>query len=351
MTLASTSRTARAIVDDVLGRGKTREIWSSNYDKALPITVNDFDLTGVLPAVLYMFRFGHRRGKGLFFDTFGGASGTPRERRRAATIERVATKLAETPHLEGFLGETEQAILGDLLLCFCLENTKRALGRNQQIQRVSPAHYMASWIDLPDSVANLRYVPEMIVAMLADQKGDCVEQNKEGSLTWFAVGRGFEDNLLLKAFHQGMALEGKLGSRTADRFREEERVGLDQVLMIRLAQALGEAPDKLRGGEGDRISNQRPIAERTATDFSEDIRRFVRAYAHVVPRHGFVALLEVLHGSGAHGDCHVGNRAALRVGRDRRGPQEIRAEARSPVRGLRERHRPQASGPRRTVDG
>ena len=292
MSPASTPTAARAIVDDVFGRGMTRDIWTGNYDKVLPISVQDFDLTGVLPAVLYMFRFGHRRGKGQFFDTFGGDSGTRKVRRRAATIERVVDKLAGTAQMEGFRGETEQAILGDLLLCFCLENTKRALGRKQQIQRVSPAHYMASWIDLPDAVAHLRYVPEMIVAMLADQKGDHVEKNQEGARTWFAIGRGFEDNELLKVFHQGMAHEGPLGNRTADRFREEENVGLDQLLMIRLAQALKAAPDKLRGSEGERISNQRPIAEQAAKHFSEDIRRFVRSYAHMVPRRAFVALLE-----------------------------------------------------------
>ena len=283
---------ARAVVDDVLGRGMTRAIWSASYDKVLPISVQDFDLTGVLPAVLYMFRFGHRRGKGRFFDTFGGEGGTPRERRRGATIERVAAKLAATAQFEGFQGETEQAILGDLLLCFCLENVKRALGRNQQIQRVAPAHYLASWIDLPEAVAHLRYVPEMIVAMLADQQGEHVEQNSEGSRSWFPVGRQFENNLLLKAFHQGVVHEGPLGNRTADRFCEEEPVGIDQLLMIRLAQALGAAPDKLRGDGGEQISNQRPMAERAARHFSEDIRRFVRAYAGVVPRHTFVALLE-----------------------------------------------------------
>ena len=292
MSPARTPHTARAIVDDVFGRGMTREIWTANYDKVLPISVQDFDLASVLPAVLYMFRFGQRKGKGRFFDTFGSDVGTPKERRRAATIERVAAALVGTQQLTGFQGEAEQAILGDLLLCFCLENTKRALGRNQQVQRVSPAHYMASWIDLPEHVGHLRYVPEMIVAMLAGQKGHYVEQKQDGSHTWFAVGRGFEDNLLLQAFHQGMVHEGPLGSRTADRFREEEQVGLDQLLMIRLAQELGAAPEKLRGSEGERISNQRPIAERTAKEFSEDIRRFVRAYAHVVPRHAFVAMLE-----------------------------------------------------------
>jgi hypothetical protein len=284
--------TARAIVDDLLGRDMTREIWTGNYDKALPITIQDFDLSAILPAVFYMFRFGQRRGKGNFLDVFGSDTGVAKERRRAATIDRVATQLTESDNFYGFRGEIEEAILGDLLLCFCLENAKRALGRKEQVQRVAPAHYMASWVDLPEHVANLRYVPEMIVAMLANQKGEHIEQNRDGDRTWFAVGRGFEENVLLRAFHRGTVREGELSSRTSDRFEEGTAVGVDQLLMIRLAQRLGSAPGKLRGSEGEKISNQHPIAEKAAQDFSEDIRRFVRAYAPIVPRHAFVELLE-----------------------------------------------------------
>lgn len=289
---ANAAATARAIVDDVLGRGMTREIWSGNYEKALPVSVQSFDLSAILPAVFYMFRFGHRRGRGKFLEVFGGHTGTAKERRRAATIERVAGKLSEAETFEGFNGETERAVLGDLLLCFCLENAKHALGRKEQVQRVAPAHYMASWVDLPDSVTHLRYAPETVVAMLADQKTPHVEQNKDTDQSWFAVGRRFEENVLLKAFHQGTVREGPLSDRTADRFQEETVLGLDQLLMIRLGQQLGEAPGKLRGNESDRISNQQPIAERATRHFSEDIRRFVRCYAGVIPRHAFVELLE-----------------------------------------------------------
>jgi len=124
MTTARAPKTARAIVDDVLGRDMTREIWTANYEKALPISVQDFDLFAVLPAVFYMFRFGHRRGKGSFLDTFASSDGSAKERRQAATIERVATRLAKDGLFEGFDAETERAILGELLLCFCLENSK-----------------------------------------------------------------------------------------------------------------------------------------------------------------------------------------------------------------------------------
>ncbi|MBF0555152.1 MAG: hypothetical protein HQK96_11455 [Nitrospirae bacterium] len=281
---------SQVIVRDVLGLDMTREIWSGNFEKALPISIQNFDLASVLPAVFYMFRRGFRRGKGNFLKTFGTTSGNSKE--QPVTIERVTAKLLENNHFQGFDGETAQAILGDLLLCYCLENSKRELGRDKPIQRVAPAHYMASWVDLPDKVAHLRFVPESIVAILANQKGDFIQQNHEGDRTWFAVGRGFEDNVLLKVFHQGIVREGEMASLDSDRFVEDKPVSMDQLLMIRMAQKLLRAPEKLRGTERPTISNQRPISEKADGEFSEDMRRFIRAYAGIIPRHSFVDLLE-----------------------------------------------------------
>lgn len=285
--------TARSIVDQLFGRDMTREIWTGNYDKVLPLSIQDFDLTAVLPAVFYMFRFGQRRGKGKFLDTFASSNNeNARERKKSANIARIARQLAVGQSFVGFDGEIGTAVLGDMLLCFCLENARHALGREEQVQRVAPAHYMASWIDLPDHVSHLRFVPEMIVAMLANQPGQYVQANQEDGKTWFAVGREFESNVLLRVFHKGVERKGELGSRTADKFNEASPVGLDQLLMIRLAQELGAAPEKLYGKEGERIPNQRPIAAKAAREFSEDIRRFVRSYAEAIPRHAFVEILE-----------------------------------------------------------
>jgi len=89
-----------------------------------------------------------------------------------------------------------------------------------------------------------------------------------------------------------MSVRGELASRTSDRFDETAEVGIDQLLMVRVAQLLGSAPDKSRGGDGPRISNQRPIATRAAAQLSEDIRRFVRSYSGVIPRQSFVPMLE-----------------------------------------------------------
>ena len=230
---------ARKLVEEVLSPGMTREIWSGNYHKALPVSIAEFELSAVLPAVFYMFRFGQRRGGGNFLKTFGDKNGSPSQIRRSATIERVAATLSGKAEFDGFDGETEKSILGDLLLCFCLENIKHSLGRDQQIQRVAPAHYMASWIDLPDRAVNLRYVPEMIVAMLANQKGESVGQSDDKK-TRFPVRRRFEENILLRAFSQGVTRRGVVLSDLAlDGFEEEnESIGLDQLLMIRLAQEL-----------------------------------------------------------------------------------------------------------------
>jgi len=132
----------------------------------------------------------------------------------------------------------------------------------------------------------------MIVALLANQRGEYVDPG-DADRTWFPVAKSHEDNLLLRAFNQGVEPHGPVDNRKGDRFIEsDQKIGVDQLLMVRLAQRLGAAPDRLRGKESERISNQRPIAEKAAKDFSDDIRRFVRSYAGFVPRHAFVDLIE-----------------------------------------------------------
>ena len=287
-------KTARSIVNDVLSPSMARDIWTGNYDKVLPISTQFFELSAVLPAIFYMFRFGQRRGKGKFLEIFGAGESSSKELKNSATVKRIAEILAHSERFIGFDSEVKRAILGDLLLCFCLENSKHALGREEQIQRVAPTHYMASWVDLPESVGHLRFVPEMIVSMLSNQEGQHVEQNSAGDRTWFPVGRDYEKNILLQAFSQGISRRGQVAaSFTSDRFDEcNDSVGLDQLLMIRLAQQLREAPDRLRDRQQGKISNQRPISEKAAREFSEDIRRFVGSYANIIPRRTFVELLE-----------------------------------------------------------
>ena len=284
----------RALVEDVLGPAMTRKVWMGGYDKVLPATPQDYELSAVLPAVFYMFRFGVRRGPGKFLDTFGDKNGTPSQRRRSATVERIANRLSSHGGFDGFDGPIGQGILADLLLCFCLENVRHSQGRDQQVQRIGPAHYMASWVDLPHFVANLRGIPEMIVSILANQNDEIVKVSEKGKRTWFPVGWGYENNVLLRAFNQGVTRRSDvLEDRASDQFDEtNQQVGLDQLVTIRLAATLESAPLGVPGRDASRISNQRPLAETAARNFAEDIRRFLRAYSQVLPRHALVDMLE-----------------------------------------------------------
>jgi len=85
--MSTTNSTYQSVVEDVLGPRKMREIWTGNYTKALPLSVQSVDLSAVFPAVFYMFRFGQRRGTGKFLEKFGHNSRTAQERRGSTTIE------------------------------------------------------------------------------------------------------------------------------------------------------------------------------------------------------------------------------------------------------------------------
>ena len=287
----------RALVDEELSPAMTKELWSGDYSKALPVTLQDYELPALLPAMFYMFRFGERRGTGKFLARFADATGSPAQQRRSATVARVAEHLAASASFDGFEGDCEHAILADLLLCFCLENVRHAQGRNQQVQRIGAAHFMASWVDLPQRSAHLRYVPEMLVALLADQEDQehvDITPEEMRRKTWFPVGIGYQDNVLLRPFSQGIRQRGAVSAdRTSDYFDEAKaEVGLDQLLAIRLAEQMEQPPDPIPGKGASRISNQRPLAELASSNFAEDMRRFLRSYHDALPRRELLDMIE-----------------------------------------------------------
>ena len=284
----------RKVVEDVLTPAMTRRIWTASYSNVLPVAVQDFDLSAVLPAVFYMFRFGQRRGKGRFLEEFSPVSGTVPQMRRATTVGAVAKKLADgrADGFRGFGGEAERAVLADLLLCYCLDNVGNKLGRTWQVQRVAPTHYLSSWVDLPENVVNLRYVPEMMVAMFADQKkGQHVSRSGNKKKTRFPVGEDLHKNVLLQPFVEGVTQKEIADDYAGDQFDEGSALGIDQLLVVGIAQRLRRAPGRVRGKE-PMISNQRPIAKAAAEQFAEDLRKYVRSYATQVPRQAFVEALE-----------------------------------------------------------
>ncbi len=299
--------TVQGIVRDAFPLAMYRDLWTGNYDKVLPISFQEFDLSTMLPAMFYLFRYGERRGKGDFLKTFAPDGLDVGAWRKAVTIDRIAeTLLQDGDAFEGFDGDqndTEKAILGDLLIGHCLQNRRHEAGRDKQIQRALPAHYLSSWIDLPQVNAHLRNVPEMMVGMLANQQGPWVERSDSDPATGrkkdegnrFAVGKRHRRNALLAAFNRGIEpADGKGNDRASDRFDENESsVGLDQLLTIRLAQRIGRAPDPSGQTETNRkIPNQRPISRRASEDFSSDIASFLSAYYESLPRDALIGMLE-----------------------------------------------------------
>jgi len=111
---------SREILIEVLGKKDADELWGAGYGPVLPITANDFEMGGILPAVIYLLRWGHRRGRGKMIGAYG----------KGASVVKIARSLACNQNwLEGFEGEVQQNIMADLLLAFCLENKGHKDGR------------------------------------------------------------------------------------------------------------------------------------------------------------------------------------------------------------------------------
>lgn len=294
------ARTVKTIFEEVLGVQRAKVLWTANYYPALPITPQSFDIGALLPAMLYMARWGHRRGKGKFIETFG------REldgKRFAPTISDVSSQLISLSDssIAGFNDPVGQAMLGDLLLTWCLENKNHAEGHEVQIQRIFPTHYLSSWVDLPDKTAHLRGVPELITCLLADQhQGELIGHGTSSS--HYKVGVGHQGNTLLAKFSSHMSVRGPYASDLAsDEFLEDKAtdVGIDELLVVRLAYACGSAPLKAKGkDESEGIQNRHLIAKRASKAFRDDLAVFLEVYGESIPRQPFLQMLEGSMGLG-----------------------------------------------------
>lgn len=289
--------TAKTIVEDVLTAARSRELWSANYLPALPFTPQGFEIGALLPAVLYMARWGHRRGKGAFRETFGSVKDG---KRLPPSTQDVASGLLRK-HPDGFVGFSDEAgpaQLADLLLSYCLENKGHEEGHESPVQRIFATHYLSSHVDLPDSVANLRGVPELLTALLSwTSRGDHIEPGNKG-MGRFVVGDGFQTNPLLKLFARHMSVRGLLATNLgSDNFDEAAAndLGIDELLAVRIAQACGRAPDKASKSKTEsdhRIPNRWPIADAAAKHLRRDLMTFIDVYGPQMPRQAFLPMLE-----------------------------------------------------------
>lgn len=290
------TKTVKTIVEDVLSPARARELWTANYLPALPFSPQSFEIGALLPAMLYMARWGHRRGKGAFRKTFGLVKDS---KPQPPTTADVAAGLLRK-HPQGFVGfedETGSAQLADLLLSYCLENKGHEEGHEAPVQRIFATHYLSSHVDLPEAVSALRGVPELLTALLSwTNHGEYIEFGNKGKGR-FVVGDGFQNNPLLKLFARYMAVRGPLVSNlgSSDSFEDAvaNELGIDELLSVRIAQACGHAPEKARGrGETDGIPNRWPIADAAAEHLRKDLMTFIDVYGPYMPRQAFLPMLE-----------------------------------------------------------
>ena len=290
---------AKTIVEGVLTPARTKALWSANYFPALPFTPQVFEIGALLPVMLYMARWGHRRGKGHFAETFGRKD--EKNKVQAPNLDQVTAGLLSKTSIDisGFSDESGRALLSDLLLTYCLENRDHDLGHQVQVQRVFPTHYMASWIDLPESIGHLRGVPELLTALLAWQdKGSILVSGSEK--THFPVGCDFAENVLLAQFARHMEIRGPhAADLRSDSFIDGSAsdLGVDELLAVRLAQACGHAPDKAAKGTSA-IPNRWPIADTAAKTLRRDLAVFIEVYGATVPRQAFLPMMEAGIGLG-----------------------------------------------------
>ena len=141
----------------------------------------------------------------------------------------------------------------------------------------------------------------MLVALLAGQKKGVTIGKDKHEHSRFSVASNFNDSLLLTIFGRGMSIRASEVDLAGDQFSESVSVGIDQLLAVRMAQAGGSAPQKLKfvsrhkeslGRGSPEIPNQRPICGVASRQFREDMRVFLSAYGSVVPRQSLLPMLE-----------------------------------------------------------
>ena len=66
---------AKAAIEAVFTKPIADTLWTGSTLHVYPATPQDFSVGSVLPAVIYMMRSGHRRGKGEFQEHYSPQAG------------------------------------------------------------------------------------------------------------------------------------------------------------------------------------------------------------------------------------------------------------------------------------
>ncbi len=261
------------LVEKVLGEDTAERLWTKIYWPVLPVNPQSFALGSVLPALWYLLRFGRRRGRGKFNATYGR---NPQDREISALD--VARKLQGPGWSQRPPSEIGADVIADFLLASAFEVRGRSQGRSAPVQRVYPSHYFACWVDLPYDAAHLRYVPEMLAALLRTQPAYREQRDP------------FAGNPVLALFGQGVQAAGQPSGDQLS--RDAAQLGADQLLIAAVARQLevppepaGKPPRNLRRqGESAEISGQLPLSQRGSEVLLSTLRAFFEGWAKQLPR-------------------------------------------------------------------
>ena len=278
----------KAVLASVLPSVEMDALWVTGYMPAFAISFRRVDLGSILPALLYMFRRGVRRGAGKFHTTYRGASGA------VTVLDIVNALLADGAMVHA--AQPAYALLADYLLCTSFENKNHALSRSAPVIRAYANHYLSAWIDLPRNSIDLRLTPELLLTTLAWQSAG-------EHLTWqaanqpgFAMTDRYADNNLLRVLGSGMQPRNK--EDLMETWDESAQVDVEQLVCIRVAQRLGNAPSSAADGKKGAIENRWPVAVASARRAGDDVAVFLRAYADAIPRTALLPMLEACFGLG-----------------------------------------------------
>ena len=217
----------------------------------------------------------------------------PKHPVQVAHLVHRLTQHSGTTNLPSPEDRTGQAILGDALLCYCVENVRHQEGRDKPVSRVFPTHFFSSWIDLPRSVANLRMVPELLVHLLS-----AYSESWQPSQP-YAINQGIAKNRLLSLLGKGV-IETETGSINlmGDQFDRQVPLALDQLLTARIALQCQGAPSTLAPRAKAEIPRQQPICQRAVRVFAEDFDALLAGFGEAIPRPSLVPMLESCIGLG-----------------------------------------------------
>ncbi len=277
----------KEIIENVISKKKMNHYLRAGFYYLMPFATQRFPVKSLLTNMLYLFRWGYRRGKGELINKLGNPGGK-KYRDIAPSAYRVAEKLSGFK-LNGYDSNAKLDILADLLLASLFENKNLSHNRHEIILRMIASHYFSSWVDLPIWSSNLRGVPELIVSILSEQKDGYYLNAEPIKKDRYNISCAFYKNALLSFFGRG-TIRGELFNLSGDSFDESSDVGIDQLLSIRIAEYLGSAPLFDKGEK--RIRNIYPVARKETQIFREDFTIFIDQYLDRIPRKTLLPMLE-----------------------------------------------------------